>query len=137
MRIPIPITADRLSFAERRKKRDGRYDGDDKNKTWCGHEMIVTTVAIVTDGMDKMGCDGTEGIRTNRTDSILFFSFGARSRESIALVRVQGGNACSGFRGGKRPDRVEDRQPRPVNVLRIDTSYWVLPADTLSYFRVF
>ena len=91
MRIPIPITADRLSFAERRKKRDGRYDGDDKNKTWCGHEMIVTTVAIVTDGMDKMGCDGTEGIRTNRTDSILFFSFGARSRESIALVRVQGG----------------------------------------------
>jgi len=45
-------------------------------------------------------------------------------RDEIPSGLVQGGSACAG-RG---------RQPRPVNVLRIDTSYWVLPADENSVF---
>ena len=99
MRTYAATTAVRFLFAGRRKKRDGCDDRDDKNGSGCGHEMTVTTVTIVTDGMDRMGCDGTERIRTERRCPFLFFPFGAGSRGCNPFVLVQGGNACSGFRG--------------------------------------
>ena len=55
---------------------------------------------------------------------IQFHPFLSKQGWSTLLFPGAGWNACAG----------QGRQPLPSEVLRIDTSYWVLPADKNQFF---